>query len=124
MTDVYASLGIPQGNAGSHAIPNSHQIQQQQQALGPPSIVQVIPSSIQHHSSSSTNPGAASLSLHGAGNGSTKSMNKIRNKTIANFANMYFQNLRQSYLVSNTRVKHICLGIRPPSGCLQSDVPP
>ena len=75
------SLGIPQGNAGSHAIPtNSHQIQQQQ-ALGSTSIVQAIPSSIQHHSSSSTNPGAASLSLHGAGSGSTKSMNKIRNKT-------------------------------------------
>ena len=31
-------------------------------------------------SSTSTNPGAASLSLHGPGNGSTKSMNRIRNK--------------------------------------------
>ena len=61
------SLGMPQGTAGSHAAPNSYQIQQQPQALGPVSIVQSITSSAHPYYSSSTNPGAASLSLHGAG---------------------------------------------------------
>jgi hypothetical protein len=57
--------------------------QAQQSSIGPSSIVQNIPTSIQPPppSSTSINPGAASLSLHGAGNGSTKSMNRIRNKT-------------------------------------------
>ena len=56
--------------------------QVQQHSIGPSSIVQTIPTSIPPPpSSTSINPGAASLSLHGAGNGSTKSMNRIRNKT-------------------------------------------
>ena len=71
------SLGLAQGNIGIHSI----QTQTHQTSIGQSSMGQAIPTSVAAPSSSSTNPGAASLSLHGAGNGSTKSMNRIRNKT-------------------------------------------
>ena len=72
------SLGTTQGNTGLQVVPP----QIQQPSIGPCSIVQTIPSSIPPPpSSTSINPGAASLSLHGAGNGSTKSIPRIRNKT-------------------------------------------
>ena len=63
------SLGIPQ--------PSSVAVIQHQ-ALGPSSIIVPQAPTLQL---ASGGPGAASLSLHGAGGGSTKSMNKIRNKT-------------------------------------------
>ena len=74
---------------GSHnitataAVPSAHQPHQHPVvAGGPGSIAQTNRESTfqQLPQSGSTNRGAASLSLHGAGNGSTKSMNKIRNK--------------------------------------------
>ena len=65
-------------NSGLHAVHN----QGQQVSIGPSSIIQAATPSMPPPptTSNSTNHGAPSISLHGAGNGSTKSMNRIRNK--------------------------------------------
>ena len=51
-------------------------------SIGPSSIVQAATPSmpLPPPTASSNHPAAPSISLHGAGNGSTKSMNRIRNK--------------------------------------------
>ena len=66
------SLGVNQPNNRIHAIPNTGQV-----SIGPNSI---IPTSLPLPTPNSTNTSIPTSSLHGAGNGSTKSMNRLRNK--------------------------------------------
>ena len=66
------SLGVNQPNNRINGTQNNGQV-----SIGPNSI---IPTSLPLPTSNSTNTNIPTTSLHGAGNGSTKSMNRLRNK--------------------------------------------